>query len=98
MEILGEKLKYLGVKGNLGNLLVNYLSGRKQCTQANGIISSYHDIVCGVPQGSILGPLLFIIYMNDMQNVCEKSKYLLYADDTVIFNTKEITQATSEVQ
>ena len=96
--ILCNKLKRLGVKGGIGNLIGNYLENRKQCTLANGVTSSYHDIKCGVPQGSILGPLLFIIYMNDLQNVCTNSKYLLYADDTVIFNTKDVGQATIEIQ
>ena len=97
-KILCKKLFHLGIKGEIGKLIVNYLNDRKQCTLSNGIISPYHDIVCGVPQGSILGPLLFIVYMNDLQNVCDNSKYLLYADDTVIFNTKEIDQATTEVK
>ena len=96
--ILCKKLTKLGVTGDVGNLIVNYLTNRKQCTLANGITSPYHGIKCGVPQGSILGPLLFIIYMNDLQNICKKSNYLLYADDTVIFNTKEIDQATTEKQ
>ena len=97
-RILCQKLEKLGVKGNLVKLIRNYLSHRKQCTMANGITSPYHDIVCGVPQGSILGPLLFIIYMNDLQNICKYCKYLLYADDTVIFNTKDIAQSTIELQ
>ena len=97
-DILCKKLRNIGITGDLLKLLKNYLKNRKQCTIANGVTSPFADIVCGVPQGSILGPLLFIIYMNDIQSSCKNSRYLLYADDTVIFNTKEITQATIEIQ
>ena len=97
-NILCKKLLKIGVSGILSKLISNYLSNRKQCTLANGITSSYHNIVCGVPKGSILGPLLFIIYMNHLKNICKNSKYLLFADDTVIYNTKEIVQATIELE
>ena len=55
-DILCKKLGKLGITDSLGKLIINYLSNRKQCTMANGITSPYHDIVCGVPQGSILDP------------------------------------------
>ena len=97
-SILGKKLDKLGIKGNLKQWVINYLQNRKQCTIANGCKSDYHDIICGVPQGSKLGPLLFIIYMNDLGTSCKNSNYLLYADDTVIFNTKYINTATIELQ
>ena len=97
-NILLQKLNKLGIRRNTRRWLENYLTNRKQCTMANGTTSSYHDIVCGVPQGSILGPLLFIIYMNDINTSCKNSNYLLYADDTVIFNTKDINVATRELQ
>ena len=96
--ILCKKLDKLGIKGNFANWIKNYLFKRKQCTMANGITSSYHDITCEVLQGSILGPLLFIIYMNDIKSSCTNSHYLLYADDTVIFNTKCLDIATTELQ
>ena len=97
-KILCKKLYKLGINGRLIDWLENYLSGRKQCTLANGTTSPYHDIICGVPQGSILGPLLFITYMNDLRTACKNSKYLLYADDTVIFNTNENQIATNQIQ
>ena len=96
--ILCKQLDKLGIRGHIGNWLKNYLIDRKQCTLANGIISSFHNITCGVPQGSTLGPLSFIIYMNDIKSSCTNSQYLLYADDTVIFNTKELALATSDLQ
>ena len=67
--ILCKKLAKLGIKGNIFKWIQNYLSDRKQCTFANGMVSSLLDITCGVPQGSILGPLFFIIYVNDMKHV-----------------------------
>ena len=70
----------------------SYLQNRKQFVSLNGIDSSFSDITTGVPQGSILGPLLFLIYVNDLPN-CTSSKLLMYADDTcliqpITINTK----------
>ena len=61
------------------------MTGRKQCTIANNIVSSYKDITCGVPQGSVLGPLLFLLYINDISSVVKDSKISMYADDTVVY-------------
>ena len=62
-----------------------YLSCRKQFVQYNGYSSSSLDITCGVPQGSILGPLLFLVYINDLCNVSKVLELILFADDTNIF-------------
>ena len=67
------------------NLLQNYLQHRKQKTLANSILSNSSNIVCRVPQGSILGPLLFLIYVNDMPNVGTNCRIQMYADDTVVY-------------
>ena len=93
-EILIQKLSKLGIKQVLLNWIKNYLTNRNQCTFANGITSSFSDIVCGVPQGSILGPLIFIIYVNHISNILENCKHLLYADDTVIYKTGDLNQNT----
>ena len=53
----------------------------------NGLSSSNANISCGVPQGSILGPLLFLVYNNDLQEVFETTKYKFYADDTVLYSS-----------
>ena len=66
------------------NLLENYLSGRLQRVILNGQTSSWRPILAGVPQGSILGPLLFLIYINDLPNKL-KSNAKLFADDTSLF-------------
>ena len=83
-EGLLYKLKSMGVSGKLYNLLENYLSDRFQRVLLNGQTSSWRPVLAGVPQGSILGPLLFLIYINDLPNEL-KSNAKLFADDTSLF-------------
>ena len=74
----------MGISGELYNLLENYLSNRSQRVLLNGQASSWRPVLAGVPQGSILGPLLFLIYINDLPNEL-KSNAKLFADDTSLF-------------
>ena len=84
-EILLKKLFHLGFKQSSINWFQNYLTNRKQRIIANNKFSDLKDIVCGVPQGSILGPLLFLLYVNDLGDCLQYTKYKLYADDTVLY-------------
>ena len=79
------KLKQNGVSGGLLKLFQNYLSNRKQRVVLNGSHSDYSAIESGVPQGSVLGPLLFLIYINDLERNI-KSKIKFFADDTMLFS------------
>ena len=74
----------MGISGELYNLLGNYLSGRFQRVVLNEQTSSWRPVIAGVPQGSILGPLLFLVYINDLPNEL-KSSVKLFADDTSLF-------------
>ena len=67
------------------NLLRDYLSNRSQCTLLNGSLSELRKVEYGVPQGSILGHLLFLIYINDIDTQLEYSVVKLYADDTELY-------------
>ena len=82
-SILLMKLRASGLGDDITMWLQSYLSDRKQLVDVSGTFSSSENISCGVPQGSILGPLLFLIYVNDMSAVV-KHKLLLYADDSSI--------------
>ena len=84
-QILIKKLTKLGISGILLKWLRNYLTNKKQCTIANGKTSEYRNINCGVPQGSVLGPLLFLVYINDISSSILNSKISMYADDTVVY-------------
>lgn len=86
-QILLHKLKYYGITGNSLNLLQNYLSNRSQQVEFNNIISDPLVLKCGVPQGSILGPLLFIVYINDISQASNYFYPILYADDTTLCAT-----------
>ena len=63
----------------------SYLSNRKQFVNIDGCSSELLDFICGVPQGSVLGPTLFILYINDICNVSKFVKFILFADDTNVF-------------
>ena len=79
------KLKRYGVKGELLNLLRNYLNERNQSVVLNGQISSWELIKSGVPQGSVLSPLLFLIYINDLSDNIQ-STCKMFADETSFFS------------
>ena len=68
-------------------LFESYLSDKEQVTFINGVMSSSKRIVCGVPQGSILGPLLFLLFINDLPDCLEKSTSCLHANETQIFSS-----------
>ena len=80
-EILLKKLAYYGFGGTVLRWFKNFLSDRCMCTKLNGRVSSFLNINCGVPQGSILGPILFSIYINDINYACNLSIPYLFADD-----------------
>ena len=77
------KLKQNGLCGSLLSLIENYLDGRKQRVVLNGSSSTFFPIKSGVPQGSVLGPLLFLIYINDLEKHI-KSNFFFFADETMI--------------
>ena len=81
-DLLLKKLNHYGIRGLPLSLISSYLSNRKQKVMVNGVESDYLPLVIGVPQGSILGPLLFIIYVNDITTAAPSEKVALYADDT----------------
>ena len=83
-QILLNKLYHYGIHGIAFNWFSSYLSDRQQYVRYNGVNSSRRCIKCGVPQGSILGPLLFLVYIN-MCNMSKISDLILFADDTNVF-------------
>ena len=84
--ILLKKLSYYGIQHKSLNLFNNYLSERYQYVSVGNATSTHCKINTGIPQGSILGPLLFIIYINDIHNATDAFKFILYADDTTLIS------------
>ena len=80
-----DKIAELDINYEALQWINNYLLNRRQRTLANGTLSDYLPITQGVPQGSILSPLLYIIYANDISNIFQKCKAVFYTDDTVLF-------------
>ena len=80
-----KKFEAYGIGTELIEWIRNYLSGRKQQVSINGETSKWHDVTSGIPQGSVLGPIMFIIFINDLPDIVDSTVYL-FADDTKIFN------------
>eukprot|EP00732_Lithocolla_globosa_P001079 Lithocolla_globosa_v1_NODE_479_length_3945_cov_27.737018.p2 type:complete len:374 gc:universal NODE_479_length_3945_cov_27.737018:2311-3432(+) len=83
-NILLSKLELYGIGGFAQKLICSYLTNRTQVVTIDGISSDPMEITCGVPQGSILGPLFFILYINDLPQALHHSNPLMFADDTTI--------------
>ena len=99
-DILQEKLSMAGIRNNMLDWCKSYLSSRYQCVTVNKSVSNLRRIKSGVPQGSVLGPLLFMIYINDLRDALDvNSGAKLYADNTVIYCSGiEATQVSCELQ
>ena len=97
-HILLEKLYLYGIRGLPLQWFKSYLSDRKQYVVVDGVESTQLDVTIGVPQGSVLGPLLFLIYVNDIIHCSNILKFSLFADDTVVlYSHKNVTELVSIV-
>lgn len=97
-DILLKKLAAYGVRGVAQNLITSYLSNRYQYVCVDNLVSQKLKVECGVPQGSILGPLLFLVYINDITSIPNSPEIIMYADDTNIFftgTTKEVIESSA---
>ena len=92
-DILLRKLKYYGLTGISLKLFKSYLTNRKQFVNYNSVNSDLLTISTGVPQGSILGPLLFLIYMNDIHNATNLFHFILFADDTTLITKNGVNKS-----
>ena len=91
------KLQKYGIKNDVLNLLKDYLSHRTQQTSINGTLSQPQEINYGVPQGSVLGPIFFLLFIKDMEKVIKHSQICLFADNTVLYNSN-INKETMELE
>jgi hypothetical protein len=92
-----QKLKAYGITGNLLNWIKAFLSNRKQRVCLGDNSSDWANVLSGVPQGSVLGPILFVIYINDLPNICE-NQAKMYADDTKILADVTLSNGASTLQ
>ena len=80
-------LHKLGIKGDLLNWVKSFLLRRTLCVNVDGITLKWKEVVSGIPQGSVLGPLLFVIFINDMRDVVKFNICKLFADDCKLYGT-----------
>jgi retron-type reverse transcriptase len=96
-KILIKKLENYGIRGVAKEWFENYLHNRKQIVKYNGVQSEEMIILSGIPQGSVLGPFLFILYINDIQYCSELISIVLFADDTNILYSHTCLKKLNEI-
>ena len=92
-----NKLDFYGVRGKVNNWIKAFLSNRKQQVVLEGAKSSQEDVLSGVPQGTVLGPLLFLAYINDMPG-CSDSNVRLFADDSLLYRVIQMPEDSKQLQ
>lgn len=96
--ILISKLEHIGVRGEVLRWIASYLSDRKQFVTIYSHSSDFINITMGVPQGSVLSPLLFLIYINDMAKASRLLNFVHFADDTTVFSSgDDVTRLYEDV-
>ena len=98
-HILLDKLENIGIRGKALELFKSYLSDRRQYVNIEQSKSKTNTVSCGVPQGSVLGPLFFLLFINDLPNCCPTGKVRIFADDTNVFfhcnSTEELIETAT---
>ena len=94
-EILLTKLRHYGILSNQLDFFQSYLNNRRQFVDFNDTVSTTAHISTGVPQGSILGPLLFIVYINDLPLASNLFKIIIYSDDTTLIISFDMSNCSS---
>ena len=91
------KLAAYGINGNLLGWINSFLSGRKQRVLVNNCYSEWSNVISSVPQGSVLGPILFLLYINDIVDIVHGCKIKLFADDIKVFWVHDIKSKSINV-
>ena len=97
-KVLLEKLKRYGIGGKVLCWIEQFLTNRTQTVQVEGVLSSHQAVVSGVPQGTVLGPILFLLYINDLLPTLKNCKGLCFADDTKLISKILGTESTARLQ
>ena len=97
-ERLIIKLRNIGISGNILNWLRSFLSGRKQCVSVEGKMSNWTEVISGIPQGSVIGPTLFVIFINDLPEEIKSNICKMFADDCKLYGVVNVSDKVSNIQ